>query len=624
MVNIYNKSVDINLKTLAKLIIMPNHKQSQKIGGKTYQTLKEWRDANGNTILHHFFKKNIESGFKSTLYNFIIYKYTYTPRILSQLIKDIGYIPNKDRDIALIRAIENEDIIDEKLKSYLEIYIQNQQSKHRRSNLKCAFELSKHKQTDLSKRAILLHNTANPNISKLLEFAIKNNRIEAADLLLKSGADPTKTNNRGYTAIDIAAQTNNKCIIIFLLNNLNQHDGQQLLSKSLHCAIQNNKHTLVQDLCNDLYIPQIINRQEKNGNTLLHHAIRNNNVEAVKILLQKGADYTVQNTSNLTPICYAEQNGHQEIIDYLLNKRDHDDQKKYLLYHSLNFAIQHKNNSLIKRLCNSNNHFIREVINAEDADQNTLLHHAIRNNNVKAVKRLLEKGADYTVKNKNSLTPICYAAYYGNKKIIDLLLNKINDNEQQKYLLYHSLNFAIQKKNNSLIKHLCNSNNHFIREVINAEDQNKETLLRKISISDNSYEIIKIMTSSEPSIPLHTKQWLNELNQSNTKAPKIVKYRNPSLAPSEKDIILDEEQQKTNIPGTTEIMRTIDHNNNTTPNYTPHKQHSSIQPQTPLKQIKNQNGKTKRPQKTLVRPSCKINHTHLEQRSPSTQPKSLV
>ena len=57
-----------------------------------------------------------------------------------------------------------------------------------------------------------------------------------------------------------------------------------------------------------------INARNKDGNTILHYAIKNKSSEAARYLLKKGADYTIVNEKQITPLQMAVENGLEEVL----------------------------------------------------------------------------------------------------------------------------------------------------------------------------------------------------------------------------------------------------------------------------------------------------------------------
>lgn len=57
-----------------------------------------------------------------------------------------------------------------------------------------------------------------------------------------------------------------------------------------------------------------INARNKDGNTILHYAIKNKSSEVARYLLKKGADYTIVNEKQITPLQMAVENGLEEVL----------------------------------------------------------------------------------------------------------------------------------------------------------------------------------------------------------------------------------------------------------------------------------------------------------------------
>jgi ankyrin repeat protein len=132
-----------------------------------------------------------------------------------------------------------------------------------------------------------------------------------------------------------------------------------------------------------------INDRDENGEIPLFWAIRANNVIAVGLLLERGADPTRRNNNGLTPIQVAvTQEKDFKILDLLLEYED---------------------------------------VDIDDGGQSgyTVLHWAMATSNVTVVDFLLSKGANPNVADQNGATPLHVAAYCADKTdVLDLILEK--------------------------------------------------------------------------------------------------------------------------------------------------------------------------------------------------------
>ncbi|CAG8435088.1 2929_t:CDS:1 [Ambispora gerdemannii] len=113
--------------------------------------------------------------------------------------------------------------------------------------------------------------------------------------------------------------------------------------------------------------PRDVMATDRAGQTNLHIACQQNNLEAVKDLIDRGADINAQDNSDWTPLHEAAYAGHIEIVDYLLENGAR--------------------------------------VNAVDQEGDTPLHDACYQEHSKVVKLLLEYGADIEKRNDKNKKP---------------------------------------------------------------------------------------------------------------------------------------------------------------------------------------------------------------------------
>ena len=86
---------------------------------------------------------------------------------------------------------------------------------------------------------------------------------------------------------------------------------------------------LLRELCKTLYAPTgpqnpellcILNSQNKAGNTALHWAALNGHLEAVKVLIEEGADPTITNQRGHDAVFEAEVNDKKEVVEWVLKE----------------------------------------------------------------------------------------------------------------------------------------------------------------------------------------------------------------------------------------------------------------------------------------------------------------
>ncbi|CAB0038856.1 unnamed protein product [Trichogramma brassicae] len=180
-----------------------------------------------------------------------------------------------------------------------------------------------------------------------LLVALYHKHLSVAELLLKNGANPNLANKNGYTPLHV------------ILSRFFADDLAELFFK----------------MCDDRNLPLQVDARNKSGNTPLHLAVCNTNDNAVKLLLERGANPNLADEDGLTPL-------------YFICRREYDDDLAELFF----------------QICDDNNHPLQ--VDARDKWDQTPLHLAVWKTNKKAVKLLLKRGADPNVANVNGQTPL--------------------------------------------------------------------------------------------------------------------------------------------------------------------------------------------------------------------------
>ncbi len=129
-----------------------------------------------------------------------------------------------------------------------------------------------------------------------------------------------------------------------------------------------------------------VNAQDAYGNTPLHYAAQIDNIEAVKLLIAKGAYFNIKNKRDETPCDVA--TGEAKTLLARYNK----------LYEGVKGTIVWDD-------------FTDLCLNAKDDYGNTPLHCAAQIGNIEAVKLLIAKGAYFNIKNEKDETPCDVATY---------------------------------------------------------------------------------------------------------------------------------------------------------------------------------------------------------------------
>jgi ankyrin repeat protein len=164
-----------------------------------------------------------------------------------------------------------------------------------------------------------------------------------------------------------------------------------------------------------------VNVRDQYGRTLLSYAAQMNSVEAVRLLVNAGADLNMTSEEpgdeGLTPLLYAAHEGHEDTVIALLDSgadvRSKDHAGRTALAHAIYHDFQAVARILLERGCDPN---------SEDNLQQTPLGGAAWSDFVEIVELLLKRGAQVNYKNDRGDTALFYAARKGHEGTVELLL----------------------------------------------------------------------------------------------------------------------------------------------------------------------------------------------------------
>ncbi|MFC1834456.1 ankyrin repeat domain-containing protein [Thermodesulfobacteriota bacterium] len=143
--------------------------------------------------------------------------------------------------------------------------------------------------------------------------ASNKHRYKLADFLISKGADVDAKDKGGSTALHLACYTGDKLAAEILLSkgadiNAKDKDGRNPLACSLVLAT---KHKSLADF--------LISRGADLNAALMYH-VGYRDLDAVKYLVEKGADVNAKAPNGDTPLKSAEKNGIRDIVEFLKSK----------------------------------------------------------------------------------------------------------------------------------------------------------------------------------------------------------------------------------------------------------------------------------------------------------------
>ncbi|MFC1887197.1 ankyrin repeat domain-containing protein [Candidatus Cloacimonadota bacterium] len=165
--------------------------------------------------------------------------------------------------------------------------------------------------------------------------------------------------------------------------------------------------------------PEFLEVEDSLGLSPINYASAYGKLEAVKLLVQLGADLDHGDNENSNPLHNASANAHMDIVEYLIsigmdvNKTD-DNQNS-----PLDFATRVGHMGIAGLLIDNG-----ADINVVDRYGGVAIHSAVYSGNLELVELLVDKGADIHVGNTWDVQPIHYAAWRGHTDIVEYLLSK--------------------------------------------------------------------------------------------------------------------------------------------------------------------------------------------------------
>lgn len=289
----------------------------------------------------------------------------------------------------------------------------------------------------------------NKKFDTLLHSSARANQVDISRFLLSKNLDPNRPNINGQTPFAIAcSKLNSKLAETFLLYDININTKDNLKNTPLHRGIQSSE--IVNLLLNNAANPHAVNifnqtpyrmsidypnslevflkhkinpnTVDENGQTLLHEAIINKNMEIATILKKYNADVNYKDNLGKSPLFYA------------------------------------KIPASIDWLCDNG-----AKINLIDKKHNTALHYSVMDNNGAIAKALLKHKADTNIKNSENLPAIAYSKSFGMTRLLiengadaNILVNgttilhkyvKRNDLKAVYFLVKNKINPNIADKN---------------------------------------------------------------------------------------------------------------------------------------------------------------------------------
>jgi ankyrin repeat protein len=182
-------------------------------------------------------------------------------------------------------------------------------------------------------------------------------------------------------------------------------------------AISHNQLEVMNVLLRHGYNPN--RTKNKIGETALMHAIGNQNVEMVKLLVLAGADSNCADNFGITPLMQA-AGGDSNIVRILIESGAEVNAVGTQNFTAFYFAA---NEGLVEVMELLHTHGAN--VNVRNSDKETPLIRASRMGKSEAVEWLLDHGADINATDKRGKTALDWAKANGHQKVVELLQSRM-------------------------------------------------------------------------------------------------------------------------------------------------------------------------------------------------------
>lgn len=155
------------------------------------------------------------------------------------------------------------------------------------------------------------------NDERLLSAVEHGETEKVTSLLAKKGANATKLDGEGKSALHIAATRGQaECLAIILAHGADVSVADASGFSALHLAAKNNHQEcakkLIQSKC-------VLDALDSGGRTALHHAAANGNVVIVQLLCEHKCPVNLKDMDGFTPLLLSARHAHTEVCGILLD-----------------------------------------------------------------------------------------------------------------------------------------------------------------------------------------------------------------------------------------------------------------------------------------------------------------
>lgn len=343
-------------------------------------------------------------------------------------------------------------------------------------------------QTNIDQIGISVHDIKDRNYNIPIHYSIIYKNIEALRLMLEYGSNPNIADKYGNNSLHLSVYSRNYDICKYILNyDIDINSKTNIGESALHIA-SNLQESKIFNLLIDY--PNInVNSQDYDHEfTPLHYSVNLNNIEQVRLLLNKKANSNIQDIYGNTVLHYAVMEENIQILNIVTKHSYSEHQLNYNLWNidgklplHIIFNINPQNITQYIDLL-----IINTNINIPDNNGDTCLLYLCKTELWKKyIDQLEDKKLDITTTNKNNKRPIDYINEKDINIFIDMVTNSyLNRLRKYKTTWYEEWENICNKE--LLIEHLSKKE----KEVINKLNLNLDNNIK------NNNDICKLIVKN--------------------------------------------------------------------------------------------------------------------------------
>ncbi|RAL59452.1 hypothetical protein DID88_006825 [Monilinia fructigena] len=281
-----------------------------------------------------------------------------------------------------------------------------------------------------------------------LLLAVEKGHLDVVTKLLNHGASPDAKDLDGHTALMLATSQGTKAIVQKLMDAKAKRNIKDNNERPTFIAVKHGRYDIMKLFLEDGADPNEVN---DNGDSIL----KNDSTQIVEQILKNETFVDAQTRSKSTALFEAVAQGHEKIVQLLLDARANvniaNDAKETPLF----LAVRNSQYDILKMLLEK-----KPNVNLANEKHETPLSLALTYRNESVARSLLEAGANVNEMNSKGETPLLLAVDDENESMVSLLLEthwKANV-DIMNYQKDTPLALAVRKRNQALTEIILQAN----------------------------------------------------------------------------------------------------------------------------------------------------------------------